>query len=257
MTAYNSVDVEVTLRIHVHVGYLACCRTMLTCVTCTADVTSYSVSSSSSSSTWTRGVITSTCCPVDVTWTSHWHIIHRGVAYMHTTADYLRHGGCFRRCLSFSNFAQKLPLHKIFREGWQWANEQTIKFRWRSGSPSGYRIVFRIRHYWEIQKVVNAHKSAAHTVSLDGGTGKTCFGEGIHCPSASSWQLNCRRDIARRSVFTARRICNAFVSHGICYGPVSVCLCVRLSVCLSITNLYSMKTAKHVTNTTWEPGDSS
>jgi len=31
--------------------------------------------------------------------------------------------------------AQKLPdLHEIFREGWQWANEQTIKFWWRSGS---------------------------------------------------------------------------------------------------------------------------
>jgi len=28
--------------------------------------------------------------------------------------------------------------------------------------------------------------TAAHTVSLDGGTGKTCIGEGIHCPSASN-----------------------------------------------------------------------
>ena len=25
-------------------------------------------------------------------------------------------------------------LHEIFREGWQWANEQTVKFWWRSGS---------------------------------------------------------------------------------------------------------------------------
>jgi len=47
-------------------------------------------------------------------------------------------------------------------------------------------IVFRIRHYWEIQKVVNRHKSAAHTDSPDGCTGKTCLGKGIHCPSASS-----------------------------------------------------------------------
>jgi len=31
-------------------------------------------------------------------------------------------------------------------------------------------IVFRIRHYWEIRKVVNGHKSAAHTDSQDGGT---------------------------------------------------------------------------------------
>ena len=30
---------------------------------------------------------------------------------------------------------------EIFREGWQWANEQTVKFWWRSGS----RIRIRIR----------------------------------------------------------------------------------------------------------------
>jgi len=44
-------------------------------------------------------------------------------------------------------------------------------------------IVFRIHHYWEIQEVVNGHKSAAHTDSPDGGTGKTCLGGGMHCPS--------------------------------------------------------------------------
>jgi len=47
-------------------------------------------------------------------------------------------------------------------------------------------IVFRIHHYWEIRKVVNEHKSAAHTDSPDGGTGKTCLGGGMHCPNASS-----------------------------------------------------------------------
>ena len=47
-------------------------------------------------------------------------------------------------------------------------------------------IVFRIRNYWEIWKVVNGCKRAAHTDSLDGGTGKTCLGGGMHCPSASS-----------------------------------------------------------------------
>jgi len=30
------------------------------------------------------------------------------------------------------NFAT--DLHEIFREGWQWANEQLVKFWWRSGS---------------------------------------------------------------------------------------------------------------------------
>jgi len=33
-------------------------------------------------------------------------------------------------------------LHEIFREVWQWANEQMIKFWCRSGSPSGYRDCF-------------------------------------------------------------------------------------------------------------------
>ena len=27
-----------------------------------------------------------------------------------------------------------MDLHEIFRVGWQWANEQMIKFWWRSGS---------------------------------------------------------------------------------------------------------------------------
>jgi len=36
----------------------------------------------------------------------------------------------------------RTDLHEIFREGWQWANEQVIKFWWRYGSPSGYRHCF-------------------------------------------------------------------------------------------------------------------
>jgi len=40
-------------------------------------------------------------------------------------------------------------------------------------------IVFRIRHYWEIRKVVNGNKSAAHIDSPHGGTGKTCLGGGV------------------------------------------------------------------------------
>ena len=50
-------------------------------------------------------------------------------------------------------------------------------------------IVFRIRHYWEMRKAVNGHKSAAHTDSPHGGIGKTCLGGGMHCPSASSYLL--------------------------------------------------------------------
>ena len=77
----------------------------------------------------------------------------------------------------------RTDLHEIFRERWQWSIEQTIKF-W---SRLDTEIVFRIRYYWEIRKVVNGHKSAAHTDSLEGGTGKTWLGGGMHYPSASSF----------------------------------------------------------------------
>jgi len=57
---------------------------------------------------------------------------------------------CNRRCLSVclsvcllatlrKNF--RTDLHEIFRDGWQWANEQMVKFWWRSGS----RIRIQIR----------------------------------------------------------------------------------------------------------------
>jgi len=42
------------------------------------------------------------------------------------------------------------------------------------GSDQNHRLdsgtFFRIPHYWEIQKVANGHKSAAHTDSQDCGT---------------------------------------------------------------------------------------
>ena len=46
-------------------------------------------------------------------------------------------------CLFVSNFAQKLPSQETFREGWQWADEQMIKFWWRSGS--GIHITTLVR----------------------------------------------------------------------------------------------------------------
>jgi len=57
-------------------------------------------------------------------------------------------------------------------------------------------IVFRIRYYWEIRKVVNGYKSVAHTDSPDGGTGKTCLGGSTHCPSDSSL-LYCSPGVSR------------------------------------------------------------
>jgi len=52
--------------------------------------------------------------------------------------------------------------------------------------------------------VVNGHKSAADANSPDGGTGKTCLGGGMHCPSASSYIWNSMRGVniyRRRPVF--------------------------------------------------------
>ena len=49
-------------------------------------------------------------------------------------------------CLFVSNLVQKnfpTDLHAIFREGWQWANEQMIKFWWRSGYCLDTGIVSR------------------------------------------------------------------------------------------------------------------
>ena len=96
---------------------------------------------------------------------------------------------CFRRCL----FLCLLPtlrqnfhtdLHEIFREGWQWASEEMINFGGSADHHLGTCVVFRIRHYCDIRKVVNRCKSAGHTDSPDGSTGKTCFAWGMHCSSA-------------------------------------------------------------------------
>jgi len=86
-------------------------------------------------------------------------------------------------------------------------------------------IVSQIRHYWEIRKVVNGYRCAAHTDSPDGGTGigKTCLGGGIRCPSAFSWVTVCktvRPMLSYRCLF--------------CLSMLSVCLSVTvLSLCLS------------------------
>ena len=64
-----------------------------------------------------------------------------------------------------------------------------LNFGGDPGNSLDTGIVFRIRHYWEIPKLVNGYKSAAHTDSPDDGTGKTCRGGVIHCPRASSFNL--------------------------------------------------------------------
>jgi len=121
-------------------------------------------------------------------------------------------------CLFVSNFAQKLP------NGFAWNFQAKLAMgKWTkwldfSGDPD-YRlntgIVFRIRHYWEIWKVVNGHKSAAHNDAPDGGTGKTCLGGGMHCPSASSLNCYCRR----QHVDTTVQYTVTWIETGINHSP--------------------------------------
>jgi len=64
---------------------------------------------------------------------------------------YFRQGGyvvvvvCLFVCLFVGLLATlsknfQTDLHELFREGWTWANEQMIKFWWRSGSQIRIRI---------------------------------------------------------------------------------------------------------------------
>ena len=90
-------------------------------------------------------------------------------------------------------------LHVIFREGWQWASEQTVKFWWRSGSPSGWihglffsgfitigRHVKWLRDINLLLHPVIYSYRFARWRDWYRDTGKTCLGGGMHCPSASS-----------------------------------------------------------------------
>ena len=68
-------------------------------------------------------------------------------------------------------------LYEIFREGWQWTVNKRINFCGDLNHRLDIGIVFWIRHYWNIRKVLNGHKSVADTCSPDNGTGKTCLAE--------------------------------------------------------------------------------
>jgi len=64
--------------------------------------------------------------------------------------------------MSVSNFDQKFQTHshEISREGWQWANEQVIKFYWRSRLFSGFVTTGRygkwstdtLHSYWFVSR---------------------------------------------------------------------------------------------------------
>jgi len=69
-------------------------------------------------------------------------------------------------CLSASSFAQKnfrRDLQEIVTEGWKWAIvNKKLNFGDYPGQRLDIGIVFLIRRYWELRKVVNGHISAAH-----------------------------------------------------------------------------------------------
>jgi len=74
---------------------------------------------------------------------------------------------CFCRCLSV---CLSVCLLATLRKNLQTDLYENFQGRWQwnfGGDPYGYRDCFRIRRYWEIRKVVNGHKSAADTDSLD------------------------------------------------------------------------------------------
>ena len=123
---------------------------------------------------------------------------------------------CNRCCLSVcllttlrKNF--RTDLHKIFREAWQWAIEQLVKFWWRFGSPSGDRDCFtdssllgdtesginRLRcATLQCTACTSRHRHSNYDVIASPAgdrqrdwyrdTGKTCLTVGMLCPSASS-----------------------------------------------------------------------
>jgi len=77
-------------------------------------------------------------------------------------------------------------------------------------------IIFRIRHYWEIRKVVNGHKFAAHTASPDDDIGRTCLGGGMHCPSASSYLSICRKIVSTQLTLNNAAVRLAMMLLGFC-----------------------------------------
>ena len=82
--------------------------------------------------------------------------------------NYLRQGGyvfvvvCLFVCLLATlrkNF--RTDLHEIFRKVGNGPVNKRLNFGDDRDHHLDTGIVFRIRHYWEIRKVVNGHKSAA------------------------------------------------------------------------------------------------
>ena len=91
---------------------------------------------------------------------SGWALAHILVQHnLHgCTLAYFCQGGCVFVIVGLSVFVLfvcllatlrtnfQTDLHEIFREGWQWANEQMLKFWWQSGSQIQIQIQIQVRN---------------------------------------------------------------------------------------------------------------
>jgi len=155
-------------------------------------------------------------------------------AFDFSFVDYLRQGGYVFVvvCLIVRLFATlrkdaRTDLHGIFGEVWQCAIEQTSKFWWRSGSPSGCRDCFpessllgdtesginRLRCA-TLQCVTIAVTYVITSPAHNRQPRQTCIGGGMHCLSAYSyiytsanlilWMMRCSVDDQLRKVMQLR-----------------------------------------------------
>ena len=128
--------------------------------------------------------------------------------YLHQ-GDYIIIVVCLSVCLLATLLRNSwTDLHKIFREGWQWAFKQLIKFWWPFRWLSGYRDccldlsllgdtesgINRLRcATLQCTSCTSRHRHSKYNVTTSPAddrqrdwcrnTGKTCLGRGVHCPS--------------------------------------------------------------------------
>jgi len=148
---------------------------------------------------------------------------------------------CNRRCLFVCLFVSlsvcllatlrkklRTDLHEIFKEGWQRANEQMIKFWWQSGSR--IRIGIRIR----IGRRVRRALAEVCTVPVLLDVVALC----VHIPIIHVCIVDLLLDRIARTTY---------VDAVYCYRPSNVvCLSVCLSVCRYVTLVSRARTAEPI-----------
>ena len=128
---------------------------------------------------------------------------------------------------------RKKVLMEIFREGWQWVNEQMINFWWQSRSLSGYRDCFPNSSLLGDMKVVSTdcaarRCSAGH--ALSGIATATTITSLHHWPKTDSHVRRALAEVCTVPVLLVTSPAGAVAK----YCEEHVCLSVRLSVCASV-----------------------